>query len=222
MRSILINTITWILISCGAFLLVRGGLDYWESKSGQAQIASEWNADQPEIVHSAPNVAPSARPSSRHSNEQASAAAPSAVAPAPAAGAAIARLSIPRLGAVLYVVEGDNNGDLKRGPGHLIGTAMPGERGNCIIAGHRDTHFRVLKDIRKGDVIDLQRGGETFHYIVDEMSIVSPNNTAPLRSTRNAELNLITCYPFYYVGSAPKRFIVHARLEDQPLRASAG
>jgi sortase A len=138
----------------------------------------------------------------------------------PREGRAVAKLSIPRLDAVLYVVEGDDSDDLKRGPGHLIGTAMPGQTGNCVIAGHRDTHFRVLKNIRKGDEIELSRDGHTWRYVVDEMSVVSPDNLSPLQPTREPVLNLITCYPFYYVGAAPRRFIVHARLEDEPLRAS--
>ena len=82
---------------------------------------------------------------------------PRAVRPQP--GSAIAKLSIPRLDTQLFVVEGDDDAELRRGPGHLAGTAMPGTDGNCVIAGHRDTHFRVLKDIRKGDLIVLDTGG---------------------------------------------------------------
>jgi sortase A len=225
MRSILVNTITWILMACGAFFFVRGGLDYWESKSAQDAIAAEWNretAESASLPHSHWDGRPSPGGSAAHSNSGGETPnAPSAQETVPPrAGSAMARLSIPRLNAVLYVVEGDDNSDLKRGPGHLIGTAMPGKDGNCVIAGHRDTHFRVLKDIRKGDEILLSRDGETFHYRVDEMSIVAPDNLAPLRTSHTPVLNLITCYPFYYVGSAPRRFIVHARLENEPLRAS--
>ncbi|HWD97827.1 MAG TPA: class D sortase [Bryobacteraceae bacterium] len=222
MRSILVNTITWILIACGAFFFVRGGLDYWESKSAQDAIAAEWNRETAESASlprghwDAPRG--SAAPSnSRGETPNASSALETVT---PRAGSAMARLSIPRLDAVLYVVEGDDTRDLKRGPGHLTGTAMPGQDGNCVIAGHRDTHFRVLKDIRKGDEILVSRNGQTFHYVVDEMSIVSPDNLAPLEPSHTPVLNLITCYPFFYVGSAPRRFIVHARLENEPLRAS--
>jgi LPXTG-site transpeptidase (sortase) family protein len=230
MRAILLNTVTWVLIACGAFFFARGGLDYWESKSAQDTIAAEWNretADSLSLPHTYPNDGRPADASSRKSSGRSHSEHPATQAVRsvertvpPRAGSAVAKLSIPRLNAVLYVVEGDDNGDLRRGPGHLIGTALPGQDGNCVIAGHRDTHFRVLKDIRRGDEILLSRDGQTFHYRVDEMSIVAPDNLTPLGPSHTPVLNLITCYPFYYVGSAPRRFIVHARLEDEPLRAS--
>ena len=81
-----------------------------------------------------------------------------------------------------------------------------------MIAGHRDTHFRVLKDIRKGDDIVLETRYGEYLYRVKSTGVISPRNNQPLRPTSHAELNLITCYPFYYVGAAPKRFIVEARL----------
>jgi sortase A len=124
------------------------------------------------------------------------------------------------LNAAFYVVEGTDDESLKRGPGHLEGSAMPGGGGNCVIAGHRDTHFRVLKDIRDGDEIVLERDGHVYHYRVDGSKIVMPTNTQSLLPTRDAVLHLITCYPFYYLGSAPKRFVVHAALENTSLSAS--
>jgi sortase A len=127
---------------------------------------------------------------------------------------------IPRLDAQLYVVEGDGPSELRRGPGHLAGTALPGGDGNCVIAGHRDTHFRILKDIRQGDDILLQTKSGEYLYRVRSVRIVSPNYTEPLQETREPELNLITCYPFFYVGSAPKRFVVEARLAGIVTRAS--
>jgi sortase A len=109
-------------------------------------------------------------------------------------------------------VEGDGEEELRRGPGHLAGSAFPGGPGNCIIAGHRDTHFRVLKNIRKGDDIVLETRNGQFLYRVKTTRIVTPDNTSALKPTSDPELNLITCYPFYYVGSAPKRFVVEAQL----------
>jgi sortase A len=129
-------------------------------------------------------------------------------------GEAFAKLIIPRLNAELYVVEGDEASQLRRGPGHVPGTVMPGQDGNCIIAGHRDTHFRVLKDIRTGDEIVLETKEGQYTYLVKATQVVSPSNTASLKPTRDAELHLITCYPFYYLGSAPKRFVVQAELRD--------
>jgi sortase A len=127
-------------------------------------------------------------------------------------GDIVARLSIPRLGAELFVVEGDGAKDLRRGPGHLTGTAMPGAAGNCVIAGHRDTHFRVLKDIREDDDIVLETTAGKFLYRVRKTEIVRPEENHALQDTADPELNLITCYPFYYVGAAPRRFVVQARL----------
>ncbi|HXI43520.1 MAG TPA: class D sortase, partial [Bryobacteraceae bacterium] len=128
------------------------------------------------------------------------------------AGEAFARLSIPRLRAVLYVVEGTDSADLRRGPGHLEGSALPGSNGNCVIAGHRDTHFRLLKNLRQGDRIEIETAAGDFIYRVSGTSIVAPRNTAPLRPTGQPVLNLITCYPFYFAGPAPQRYVVHAAL----------
>ena len=94
----------------------------------------------------------------------------------------------------------------------MSGTAMPGARGNCVIAGHRDTHFRILKDIHKGDDIVLQTANAQYLYRVKNTQVVSPRNTHALRPTADPVLNLITCYPFWYVGSAPKRYVVEAQL----------
>ncbi len=127
-------------------------------------------------------------------------------------GDIIAKLSIPRLGAELFVVEGAGKQELRRGPGHVIGTALPGADGNCVIAGHRDTHFRILKDIRDGDDIILETKAGKFLYRVRKTEVVVPENNQPMQDTSDPELNLITCYPFYYLGAAPKRFVVQARL----------
>jgi sortase A len=127
-------------------------------------------------------------------------------------GDTVARLTIPRLKADLYVVEGDDDAELRRAPGHLPGSALPGMPGNSVIAGHRDTHFRVLKDIRPGDDIFLETTAGKYRYQVNSTHVVSPSNTSSLAPTSNAVLHLITCYPFYWVGSAPKRFVVEATL----------
>ena len=127
-------------------------------------------------------------------------------------GDTVAKLEIPRLSGEWYVVEGTDDRDLRLGPGHLPGTAFPGEKGNCVIAGHRDTQFRKLKDIRKGDEIVLTTSIGSNRYRVTGYDIVKPSDTRSIQDTPNAMLNLVTCYPFYYVGSAPKRFIVHAEL----------
>ena len=184
--------LSYLLIAGGALFLIWGVRDVWESRAGQSDAAREFQEENAQIP-----PAP---------------AAPAAPLPPPQRGEPMAELVIPRLDADLYVVEGDGARELRRGPGHLQGTAMPGAKGNCVIAGHRDTHFRVLKDLRAGDDLILRTRGGQFLYRVRSLKVVSPSNTAPLQPTSDAELNLITCYPFYYVGSAPKRFVVEARL----------
>jgi sortase A len=127
-------------------------------------------------------------------------------------GDTVAKLTIPRLNGEWYIVEGTEDKTLRLGPGHLTGTAFPGEKGNCVIAGHRDTQFRKLKDIRKGDEILLNTSIGESRYKVTGFDIVKPTDTRSLNDSPNAILNLITCYPFYYVGNAPNRFIVHAEM----------
>ena len=151
--------------------------------------------------------------------------APPGKAPAPAPpqidrrlirpGDTVARLVIPRLDGKWYIVEGTDDKELRLGPGHLEGTAFPGEKGNCVIAGHRDTQFRKLKDIQKGDEIVLTTSVGESRYRVTGYEIVKPTDTRVLEDTNQGVLNLITCYPFYYLGHAPKRFIVHAELVGQ-------
>jgi sortase A len=194
---------SYLLISGGALFLFLGGRELLDSNLGQSEAQREFRA--------IPQSKPSPFTPARHASS-----APSPRFPAPRLGDAIARLTIPRLAAGLYVVEGDGARQLRRGPGHLSGTAMPGDIGNCIIAGHRDTHFRILKDIRRGDEIVLQTRNGEYTYRVRTTQIVSPRDTEPLRPTNDAELHLVTCYPFYYLGSAPKRFIVDATLESGP------
>jgi sortase A len=125
-------------------------------------------------------------------------------------GSYVFRLTLPRLDTTLSVVEGTTTEALKKGPGHLEGTPWPGGPGNSVIAGHRDTHFRVLKDVRIGDEVSVERGGRRFVYEVTDVSIVKPEDTSSLRPTSQGVLTLITCYPFYYFGPAPDRFVVRA------------
>ncbi len=127
-------------------------------------------------------------------------------------GEPFARLSIERLGGEWVVVEGAGTSELRKGPGHLIDTALPGSRGNCVIAGHRDTQFRVLRKVEVGEEIDVEIGGRRYRYRVTDTSIVSPNDVRSLQPTQTPILTLVTCYPFYYVGPAPKRFVIRAEL----------
>jgi sortase A len=125
----------------------------------------------------------------------------------------LAVLRIPRLGLDVPVLEGTGEWTLDRAVGHIPGTARPGEIGNVGIAGHRDGFFRVLKDIAPGDLMELALATEVRRYRVRELSIVRPGDVGVLAPGRESLLTLVTCYPFYFVGSAPQRFIVRAALE---------
>lgn len=118
--------------------------------------------------------------------------------------------AIPRVGISAEVIEGDDAADLKLAPGHIPGTALPGQHGNIGIAAHRDTFFRPLRFIRKGDLIGLTTLSGTYRYRVVSTQIVTPDDVQVLGPTKTDTLTLVTCYPFYYVGSAPKRFILRA------------
>jgi len=143
--------------------------------------------------------------------------------PPPPDGVAIGQIEIARLGVSVVVVQGESDSILERAIGHLARTAMPGMEGNVVLAGHRDTFFRPLKDIVEGDRITLKTPGRDFDYVVESTSIVTPKDVYVLDATGGETLTLITCYPFYYVGSAPNRFIVRARAVStaQTLRLAA-
>jgi sortase A len=132
-------------------------------------------------------------------------------ASAPVVHGLIGRLEIPRLNVSVMVMEGDDKTTLARAAGHLPETAFPWEPGNAVIAGHRDTFFRPLKNVREGDEIRMTTARGTFEYRVTRTRIVEPRDLSVLEPTPDRSLTLVTCYPFYYVGSAPQRFIIHAR-----------
>lgn len=135
---------------------------------------------------------------------------PALEVPALKKGDVLGRLSIPRLDVSTMVREGDDEGVLSLAAGHVPGTALPGQNGNIAVAGHRDTIFRALKGIRKDDIIRFETVTATHEYVVDATNIVMPDDVDVLRSGKTPQLTLVTCYPFYYVGAAPKRFIVSA------------
>jgi len=128
--------------------------------------------------------------------------------------APLAVLSIPRIGIEVPVFDGTDDLILNRGAGRISGTAKPGQPGNIGIAAHRDGFFRGLKDIRSGDRIELRAQGTQFLYAVDDIEIVQPTDVTVLRNRSTASLTLVTCYPFYFVGDAPQRYIVHASIVD--------
>jgi sortase A len=141
-----------------------------------------------------------------------SVATPATTAPAaPPRDGVLGKLEISRLNLSAMVHEGVDAHTLSESVGHVPSTSLPGQAGNFALAAHRDTLFRALKDIRHDDVITFQTENQTFTYEVESTRIVKPTDVSVLRSDGGESLTLITCYPFYYVGSAPERFIVHAR-----------
>ena len=123
----------------------------------------------------------------------------------------VGRLEIPRLGIRVMVHEGDDHGVLAGAAGHLPSSPVPGWPGNVAVAAHRDTFFRPLRDIRVNDKIVFTTLSGTFEYQVESLKIVNPDDVSVLKASAEPTLTLVTCYPFYYVGSAPHRFIVRAR-----------
>jgi sortase A len=128
--------------------------------------------------------------------------------------APLAVLSIPRIGVEVPVFDGTDELILNRGAGRIAGTAKPGQSGNIGIAAHRDGFFRSLKDIRVGDRVELRSQSNEFLYAVDDIEIVQPTDVSVLRNRPSPSLTLVTCYPFYFVGDAPQRYIVHASIVD--------
>ena len=125
-------------------------------------------------------------------------------------GSSLGQIEISSIGLKAMIEEGDNGRTLRRAVGHVPGTALPGRQGNVVLAGHRDTFFRPLRDIRKGDEITLKTLNGSYRYRVDFTEVVSPKDIEVLGRSACPILTLVTCYPFYFVGPAPKRFIVRA------------
>ncbi len=123
----------------------------------------------------------------------------------------LARIDIPRIGITSMIAAGDDHKSLQRGVGFIRGTARLGGAGNVGLAGHRDTYFRNLRLIAVADTIVITTPKHQYHYVVDWKRVVTPESMAVLAPSDSALLTLVTCYPFYYVGPAPQRFVVRAR-----------
>lgn len=199
------RSLSWPLIIIGLLLTGSGVYYYYTATVAQREAAHEWNNSEAVPEEPVPQKLPLQRLPYYDPYRL---------------GDTVAKLTIPRLDKTLFVVEGTDQKDLKKGPGHMPGTALPGVAGNCVIAGHRDTHFRPLEDIRKGDIVELDTKYGTFRYQVRSMDVVSPTDVSSLYPTDNAVLHLVTCYPFHYIGHAPKRMVIEASLESNPRRLS--
>lgn len=129
----------------------------------------------------------------------------------PVRGAVLGILDIPRIGLSSVVEQGVDSAILRDNVGHIPGTALPGQGGNAALAAHRDTYFRHLSELKAGDEIVFHSVSATYTYRVQSTTIVQPADTSVLNATKKPTLTLVTCFPFYYVGSAPKRFVLVAR-----------
>ena len=139
-------------------------------------------------------------------------------------GQPMARIRIPSARMDWVVFGGTDDATLEKGPGHVPGTAMPGQDGppeNCVITAHRDSHFRNLGWLRRGHTVELETAAGTKTYRVVSREIVTPKEVRVLAATPRARLTLITCYPFTYIGSAPQRLVVVAEPVGKARRAAA-
>jgi len=158
-------------------------------------------------------VVPATSDRSREQPRVAARASNRAAAPRPALDA-LGRIVVPRLGLEVIVADGIDARTLRRAAGHIPGTSRLGSGGNVGIAGHRDSWFRPLKDVRAGDEVVVTTPSAISRYRVEWAEVVLPDDTSSLRPTSYPALTLVTCYPFHYVGTAPDRFIVRARLVE--------
>jgi sortase A len=178
-----------VFITIGVLLLGYVGHEYWAMYHEQAELEAQWEAQ---------NQRAAAGPASpRIVND------------------GLTRVQIPKIDLDAIVVEGTTWKKLRVGPGRITTSAQPGEVGNSVITAHRDTFFRHIYELKRGDEILIRRNGELLRFEVTGKKIVQPTDVSVLRRTREATLTLITCYPTYYIGPAPERLIVTSRLVER-------
>jgi sortase A len=192
--------------------------EYWENRKLE-DLAAQQSAGQPVVPVQETRALAQFH---QEDGEAGGAGRPRLDIPAPEAGELIGRIEIPNVGVSAIVQEGVASRTLRRGAGRIPGTSLPWEPGNIGIAAHRDRFFRGLKDIQKDDLITLTTVHGTYRYKVESTEVVTPRDTHVLQDTGDDVLTLVTCYPFYYVGSAPKRFIVRAHRIEGGAAGTAG
>lgn len=193
----------WIL---GTTLLTfYFGAHYWGEHQRREGLASFAEVQEP---------APVAWLSDAQAVETMPARMPSVAAAEAAQDAVIAVLRIPGIELEVPVYQGTTEHVLRRGAGLIAGTAFPGSTGNVGIAAHRDTHFRGLKDVATGDLIELGTLDQTLVYRITTLEVVGPGDVHVLDDTGEPMLTLVTCYPFYFVGNAPQRYVVRATVAN--------
>jgi LPXTG-site transpeptidase (sortase) family protein len=182
------RVISLALVVIGIVLLGYVAGQYWGMYRSQQNLEAEWQRQA--ATESVPGQAP--------------------ISP----DQLLTRLEIPKIQMDAIVVEGASRKELSEGPGHMKQTAQPGETGNAVITAHRDTFFRHIYELTKGDQIKVRRSGRIFTYEVTGKRIVMPEDISVIKQTNDPQLTLITCYPTYYIGPAPKRLVVFSKLVD--------
>ena len=181
------------LMLVGVLLLTYVISQYFGMYTEQRRLAQQWQEEN-------------ARAAAAHMNRQAASVA---------VDDGLTRISIPKIDLDAVVVKGTSRKQLAIAPGHLKETATPGENGNSVITAHRDTFFRHIYELRKGDNIFIRRRGEVYKFEVTGKKIVTPEDLSVLRRTKDPRLTLITCYPTYYIGPAPERLVVFSKLIER-------
>ena len=199
-RTRLRDRVWLVFLVIGAVLLGYVAWAYGSMYFEQRRLAREWQRQQQE--------------------QQQQPQATSTAGPADG-GSDLTLLSVPKINLESVVVEGTDNRSLRLGPGHMTDTPQPGEDGNAVISGHRDTFFRHLNDLHTGDEVLVQRAGKTFHYQVTGKRVVEPTDVAVIAPTKDPEMTLITCYPTYFIGPAPKRLVVFSKLVNETPQTAA-
>ncbi len=187
-----VGLLAYSLMVCGIVLVIYVSAQYLGMYRDQRQLEREW-AQQQQAPANSTSPLPAGAPSDR-----------------------LTRILIPKINLDVVVVEGTSYRDLMKGPGHIRNTAYPGQIGNSVISAHRDTFFRNIYELKKGDVVEVRRNGETYHYEVTGKKIVDPDDVSVIRPSKDARLTLITCYPTYFIGPAPERLVVAAKLIPNP------
>lgn len=185
------------LVILGVILLGYVAAQYGQMYAEQRRLAQEWQKQQ-------------SAPQKEHESEA------TAVPASKVEDDGLTRLSVPKIELDSVVVEGIGYRALLVGPGHMPDTPAPGDTGNSVITGHRDTFFRHIHELTIGDTVLVQREGKIFKYEVTGKKVVEPDDVSVLRPAKDHRLTLITCYPTYYIGPAPKRLVVFSKLVPEP------
>jgi LPXTG-site transpeptidase (sortase) family protein len=137
------------------------------------------------------------------------------ISPSTTHAGGLTRISIPKINLDAVILEGTSHKSLTLGPAHLRDSALPGDPGNSVLAAHRDTFFRHIYELKPGDDIFVERDGQHYHYVVTGKRVVQPADLSVLDTTSESRLTLITCYPVYFIGPAPQRLVVVAKLAQR-------